>query len=199
MLHQNLIVSWFDSVTVEDIKKNNGKDVSIQSLVEIFFHKHNFVIFFKFPASSASKQYKLRALLETKAIGLRYLKKKDLLVGLRVYKDIGRLPLKDDFFKSIRVSGYFIIFEDYNHLVYFENFLLSKLFGQKFLPIFLKTNTQFFFFNSLHYKQLRNKLTIFKHNFNNILGFFPFFYKFHISYMLFVLYLRIQDLFYKIN
>lgn len=199
MLNQNLIVSWFENVTVEDVKKYNGKDVSIQSLVEIFFQKHNFVIFFKFPASSASNQYKLRALLKTKAIGLRYLKKKDLLVGLRFYKDVGRVPLKDEFFQSIKVSGYFIMFEDYNQFIYFENFLLLKFFGQKFFPIFFKTNNQFFFYNSLHYKQLRSKLAIFKHNFSNILGFFPFFYKFHVCYMLFVLFLRTQNLFFKIS
>lgn len=179
----------FSDISTEDIKKFNGKNVDINDTLKIFFDSKNFILFFRTHSSLASVRFKLRALLNIKFIKLRCIKKRNFLVGLHSCKLANRnsISLCEEIFQCANTSGFFLIFQDFNQLVYFENLLLLKFFKGSFFPMYLKNSNQFIFINSVFYKKLRLKIDVFKNNLNIIFGFLPFFYKFHVCYLIFLL------------
>lgn len=181
-----------DTLSVTEIQKYNGKSVKSLNLVNFVLSDQNLIIVFKTNSIKASDEVKLRFFLKKYRIFIKRYKRKDI----SFFERFVEYPLEkknnfSDFLKFMDGSGFILVFEDLSHYLFFEINLLPKLLKFKFFPILLKSNNQYFFFNSTAYNI--NKTLVKNTNFNNNLM-FSFFQLLTIrNFLYFLLFFKFQS------
>lgn len=183
-----------DTLSVTEIQKYNGKSVKSLNLVNFVLSDRNLIIVFKTNSIKASDEIKLRFFLKKYRIFTKRYKRKDISFFERfVEYPLERKNNFSDFLKFMDGSGFILVFEDLSHYLFFETNLLSKLLKFKFFPILLKSNNQYFFFNSTSYNI--TKALVKNTNFNtNLMFSFSFFQLLTIrNFLYFLLFFKFQS------
>jgi hypothetical protein len=136
-----------------DIQKYNGKSVSISSSFEPLFSESNVLALFRVSPFRTADDVKLRSLLKSKGIHVlrfnsRQLKLfKRLVYGMYslehinfIFQDLGFV----NFFRFMEGSVILLEFDDLDHFLFFEKFLILKLEKYRLSFISLKVNNQYF-------------------------------------------------------
>lgn len=76
--------NFLNQLTLNEIKKYNGKSVEVQNLLKCLIDSNNILLFLKVPSSSSSYENRVRMLLKLKAICLKRIKKKHYLLALKL-------------------------------------------------------------------------------------------------------------------
>lgn len=194
-----LTFSFLEDMSFDEIQKYNGKNVQIESFANLFFSQNKILLFLKISSLSARQSFRLRSLLGTKGISLKKIKKKDALIGVKFYVNKGFL--EEEFInfshKLFDLSLFSLVFDDFNHFLYFQNLLSDKLFKDRFFPVFVKINNQHFLIDSDNYLFLTRKLINFNYDLNLIKGSFLFSNIIYYNFFFFILYFHIQKHFFN--
>lgn len=183
-----------DTLSTTEIQKYNGKSVKSLDLVNFVLNDQNLIVVFKTNSIKASDEVKLRFFLKKYRIFVKRYKRKDI----SFFERFVEYPLEkknnfSDFLKFMEGSGFILVFQDLSHYFFFETNLFPKLLKFNFFPILLKSNNQYFFFNSTSYNT--SKAIAKSVNFNtNIIFSFPFFQLLTVrNFLYFLVFLRLQS------
>lgn len=188
-----MYLTRLDNLSVTEIQKYNGKNVKLLNLVKFVLDDKNLLVVFKTNSIRASDDVKLRFFLKKYRIFTKRFKRKDISFFQRFVEYPSQK--KTDFFDFLKFmdgSGIVLVFENLSHYFFFENHLFLKLAKFKFFPVLLKSNNQYFFFNSLLYNNIKFLVKNSNSN-NNLVCSFPFFQLLTIrNFLYFMLILKFQ-------
>lgn len=179
-------------LSFEEIKKYNGKSVKIEKFIDFFFNSDLCSVCVYFPSLRASDLFKIRFLLKSRKILLIKFKKKNSFVSLKLINSLSSFSCMRELLQLLNVSGFFLVCENFEHFIYFNSLLSSKLFFDKMVILFLKLNTQCFLLDSEKSKEIFKVLKPVSFNLVSVRSFFSFSFIFILSFLFFLLSLRVQ-------
>jgi hypothetical protein len=185
----------YEQLTMEDIKKYNGKNVVIKKFLNILMHPNLFVVCVYFSSINGLEMFKLKCFLRTQQVYFLKNKKKNSLISLNHRKNF---LLSDKIQTLFNISGLFLIFFSYAHFLHFQKNVNSFIFKNKLSILFFKINNQLLLYNSSFFSKISIILEKFELSCKSINSFFFFSFRFIICYFSFLLFFFIQFKFFSV-